>query len=295
MRIFLYVALTAYCFGIGVYLVSETFYPVEAACVGCFKKELPFAGGAGSTPTNRTVGIKYNTGALSNPFAGAEATRFEAALNIATGAWNGMTTGDNGTGNHQPYNFSLNQSMSPNDVNIGVELVNDIPDAPNACASMSVVKNPDGSVRKGFLQIKRSALNGLTADEMAKLIEHELGHFMGLADNYDADHCDTVMSQAEGDCKPLSHGIQKGDVETVNKYVADPSDCSRERGVKPLHDEVGGFTDPNPSPFYYPRTCYYFYDEVPLYQFCDCNESGSPRGYRYIGSVYYLTDVFCNY
>lgn len=295
MRIFLYLALTAYCFGLGVYLVSETFYPAEAACVGCFKKELPFAGGAGSTPTDRKVGIRYNSGTMSNAFNGAEATRFEAALNIATTAWNGATTQDNGAGDQQPYNFTLNQNMDVNTVNLAVQLVDAIPDAPNACASMSVTKNADGSIRKGYLQIKRSALNNLTADDMAKLIEHELGHFMGLADNYDADHCDSVMSQAKDDCKPLSKGIKKGDVQTVNKYVANPDDCSRERGVKPLHSEVGGFTDPTPAPFYYPRTCYYFYDEIPLYQFCDCNESGSPRGYRYIGSVYYLTDVFCNY
>lgn len=293
MRIFLYLALTAYCLAIGMYLYSETFR-VEAACTTCFKKELPF-GGAGNASIPRNIGIKYNTGTMVNAFNGAEATRFEAAMNIANGAWNGATTGDNGTGDHQPFNFSLNQNLAPNSINIGVELVDEIPGSPKACASMFVTKNPDGSVRKGYMKIKRSALNNLSADDMAKLIEHELGHFMGLADNYDADHCDTVMSQAGDDCKPLSKGVKKGDVETVNKYVNNPSDCSRERGVKPLHDTGGGFVEPNPSPIYYPRYCYYFYDEIPLYQFCDCVESGSPRGYRYIGSVYYLTDVFCNY
>ena len=285
MRIFLYLTLTAYCLGIGVYIFSETFYPAEAACVGCFKKELPFG--------DNNVKIKYNSGSMTHAFNGDEATKFESAMNIADSAWNNARTGDNGTGDSQPYTFALDQNTPVNSVNIGVELVDEIPDAPHACASMSVTKNSDGSIRKGYLQIKRSALNGLSADDMAKLIEHEMGHFMGLADNYDADHCDTVMSQAGDNCAPLSHGIQHGDVSTVNKYVNDPNDCSRERGVKPLHDDGGGFTDPNPSPIYYPRTCYYFYDEIPLYQFCDCNESGSPRGYRYIGSVYYLTDVFC--
>jgi hypothetical protein len=121
-------------------------------------------------------------------------------------------------------------------------LVNEIPGKPNACASMSVVTNADGSIRKGFMRIKLSALTNLTAAQMALLIEHELGHFIGLADNYDADHCGTIMSQTEDGCKPLADGVQSTDVETVNKYVADPTKCNLKRGQKPLR--IG---DPDPT------------------------------------------------
>jgi len=67
------------------------------------------------------------------------------------------------------------------------------------------------------------------------------------------------------------------------------SDPSKNPGFRQY--DPGGYTDPNP--WRYQPTCYYFYDAVDFYEFCDCNESGSPRGYRYIGTAYFLTDSFC--
>ncbi len=108
------------------------------------------------------------------------------------------------------------------------------------------------------------------------------------------------MAQAKEGCTSGLQGSQQiasADVTEVKKYLnSQQTDCKAERKpAQHVDGGGGGYVDPYPSPYYYPQTCYYFYDAVDVYVFCDCNESGSPRGYRYVGTVYYLTDVFCTY
>ena len=283
MKTILSLLLAVYSFFMIGYAVSNLF-PASAACTTCFKGETAFAGGQGTTgPDHRAVNVKYSTtGDLG--FTGANATRIEQSLNTAITSWN-TATGPNNQAS--PYNFQLNQNIPVS--NLQIQLVDKLDNA-TACMATSVQYNADGSIKSGVIQVKRSALENRTSDEIAKLLEHEIGHFIGLADNYDAEHCDTIMSQAKDGCKPKASGIQQGDVSTVNKYVANSGDCSKKRGKKQNIDNGGGggYIDPNPIPDYYPRTCYYYYDSVDIYQYCDCR-----GGYRYVGTVYYLTDVFC--
>ncbi|MDX6696296.1 MAG: hypothetical protein QOF02_3899, partial [Blastocatellia bacterium] len=83
--------------------------------------------------------------------------------------------------------------------------------------------------------------------------------------------------------------IQPGDATKVNDYVTDPEhNCKKKRPSKPQSISSGGTTEPPAIPAYYPRTCYYYYDAVDIYEPCDCR-----GGERYVETLYYLTDVIC--
>lgn len=280
-------ALGAYSVGIIAYALSEAVL-VAGQCVQCYKDELPFPPDDPNGSAARTVTVQYNTGNQTGAFNGAEADRLEPALSSALTAWNLATDGN---GNYQPFTLRWNQSAPANEVNLRVEVVDEIPGKPDACAGLAVSRNPDGSIRNGVIRIKRSVLNSLTAAQLSLLIQHELGHFMGLADNYNAGRCNTIMNQASRGCVPLATGIQPGDVSRIRSYVAGPNSCKRKRGRRPpltVDCPECGFMDPAPSPIYYPRTCYLFWEAVDIYAPCDCS-----GGRVYIGTLIYLTDVFC--
>jgi len=287
MRILLCFMLGVYSVGILSYALSEA-YTADAGCATCFKGEKAFAGGAGTTgPDNRVVNLRYATTQNGGGFLGADATKISQVISGAANDWN--THRDNNQ-NTTPFNFQPNQNISQ--MNVNIVLVPKISDHPNAC--MQLLAAPDkntGEITSATLYVTTAALANRTVDELKLLMDHELGHFIGLRDNYNNAQCSSIMSQAHDGCVPYAKGIQTGDVAKVRDYVSNPEGCWDKRGAKP-HNIVsgGGYTDPNPIPDYYPRTCYYFYDAVDIYVSCDCR-----GGQRYVGTVYYLTDVFCNY
>lgn len=285
MKFILCAVLGLYSVGIVVYSISEL-YQADAGCATCYTKEHAFQGGAGTTgPNNRVVNIRYETTG-SGAFTGSDATTVGQALNASSADWNSATDKD---GNKTPFNFQPSQSISPNQANINVVLVNQVPGgSSSACLGLFAQKDSNGNVTGGTLYVTKRALANLTVDQLKLLIDHELGHFMGLADNYNNAQCDSIMSQAHDGCVPYAKGIQTGDVAKVNDYV-NGTGCSRERGVKPVHVDDGGFTGPDPIPYYNPQTCYFYYDAYDIYVSCvDCR-----GGQRYVGTVYFLTDVFC--
>jgi hypothetical protein len=293
MKIILSILLGIYSIAMGAYALSEI-YEADGCSAGCYGGETAFAGGAGSTPGGtRAVNVKPRA-AGPNGFQGANATKLNDALATAMNKWNTATDGTSTT----PYNF---RQAGTNAADIEIVFVETLPKGNSSkepCMRLMTTKNAQGGIEKGTLYIPRKVLEKSSLDDLSELIQHELGHFIGLADFYgNADQCETVMAQADGCTGGLkgSEKIASKDVANVKKYVNGSPDCKADR--KPASHVVdgGGYVDPNPSPYYYPRTCYYFYDAIDVYVFCDCVESGSPRGYRYVGTVYYLTDVFCTY
>lgn len=272
IKIILCVMLGLYSIGAASYVLSEI-YSVYAGCgAGCFGNELPFKN---STSGTRTVDVQYRaTG--PNGFS-ADSAKIAGALNTAMGDWNNANTA---------YQFQSAQGAgSPN---LQIVVVDDLKNAPrNACMQLYTwADNPQTrEISGGILYVKRSTFNNLTQTELAELLEHELGHFIGLKDFRGiAEQCQTIMAQAKDGCHGLkgSKAISNDDVASVNKYVNRSTDCKGKRGPTTVIE--GGYIDPNPIPYYYPYTCYYYYS---AYDFYD----PETREYRY--TVYVLDDVIC--
>ena len=302
MKFALCCVLSLYSLGLVAYTLSDVF-SAQSACTNCYQREGAFAGGVGPNGEASTANNRYiNVGFVNDPndparFEGDAATRISQAINTAANTWN-TRTGEN---SNERIPFNIQASQNPSRINIVLLQVDEVPGRrepgdPPACAGIGVRRDANGNVTSPVaVYMRRDLVQTLSADQLARIIEHELGHFMGLADTdrSRAGQCDTIMDRARGNCVPRV-GITAGDVTVVNRYVNNNQQCRRLRsgGIELL--EPPGYTDPTPIP-YYPPTCYYYYDAVDVYEFCDCNESGSPRGYRYVGTIYYLTDVFCTY
>jgi len=251
-------------------------YAVYAGCgAGCFGGERPFKDGTTGT---RNVDVQYR--ATGPEGFSSDPAKIAGALDTARGDWNNANT---------TYQFQSAQGSS--NPSLQVVVVDEIKGAPrNACMELQTSANPQtGEIQSGILYVKRSTFNNLTQTELAQLLEHELGHFIGLKDfRGNADQCQTVMAQAQDGCHGLkgSKAISNDDIASVNKYVNHSTDCKGKRG----HTTVigGGYVDPTPIPIYYPYTCYYYYSGYDIYYQCDCAENG-----QYAFTVYVLDDVIC--
>lgn len=283
MRFVLCLVLGLYSLGMVSYTLTELL-GAEAACTHCFKGETSFAGGTGpqgqaSTPSNRYVNVAYVGGSGPNSFTGSDVTKISNAIDAAGNAWRNQVGEDNTS--HVPYN--VQQTRDPNKVNVTIGLVDKVPGKPDACGGIAVEVDSNGNVKSAVMVIRKEIFNGLTQDEVAKVIEHELGHFFGLENIGDSHtgQCDSIMDKAnDASCK-VRNNISKGDVSTVNKHINNNNNCDRKRqgGVNPLSG--GGPVEP-PIPIYYPRICYWFILEVPHYS----------EGH-YLYSDFYLEDIIC--
>jgi hypothetical protein len=288
MKIILSVVLGIYSMAMATYAVSEMYSVYGDCTAGCFKDEQAF--GSGSP---RNVNVQYKTsGDVAFPVT--QQSKVGNALGTALNNWNIATDNTNTT---SPYSFQNNQgSGTPN---VEIIFVNDIKDkdGKEICAQTKIDFVPGTrQVRNATISLKKNLVENSSQQDLAEIIQHEIGHFMGLADFYgkNPDQCETTMAQAESGCAAGLKGsqkISKNDVANVKNYVSNTSQCKQTRekvnSVTGGGGGGGGFTDPNPAPIFYPRTCYYYYDAVDLYWCYD--------GCSYVATVYYLTDVICNY
>ena len=283
VKTILCLVLGVYSVAMGAYALAEI-YTAYGCTAGCYKGEKPFKDG---TTGARNVNVKYRASG-PNGFT-SDPTKMSGALTTARNNWNTRTDGTS----TQPYQFNEAQGQPASNVNLEIILVDDIKGAPpSACMQLNTWQDPQtGAVAGGRLYVKRSAFNNATEAQLSELLQHELGHFIGLADFYgNADQCQTTMAQAKSECKGLkgSREISQADVANVKKYVNKSPDCKKPRESSHVLDSGPGYVDPTPIPYYYPYTCYYFYSAYDFYYECDCRENG-----QYAFTVYVLDDVMC--
>lgn len=275
LRFILCLMLGLYSMGAVTYALSEL-NKVKGGCgAGCFGSELPFKN---STSGTRNVNVQFTeTGAEG---FGTGAAKISGALTTATGNWNAAGT---------TYQFQATQGSGT--ANLQIVLVDEIKGASrSACMELKTFSNGStGEIESGILYVKKSVFNHADQTQLAELLQHELGHFIGLKDFYgNADQCQTTMAQAKDGCEGLkgSKTISNDDKASVAKYVNHSTDCKGKRTRTPVI--TGGYVDPNPIPTYYPYTCYYYYGAYDVYYDCDCHENG-----QYAYTIYWLEDVIC--
>jgi hypothetical protein len=286
MRFALCLVLGLYSLGLISYTLSELL-SADAACTNCFKGEKAFAGGTGpngeaSTSSNRYVNVGYVGGTGPNSFTGSDVTKISNAIDKAGDAWRNQVAED-GT-SKVPYNVQQTRSAAKVNVTIGlVDRIPTKPGEPGACGGIDVQVDAQGNIKSATMVLPKDIFKNLTEDEVAKVIEHELGHFFGLENIGDSQtgKCDSIMDKAsDASCK-VKNNISKGDVTTVIKHINENNKCARKRkgGLNPMSG--GGPVEPE-RPIYYPRICYWFILEVPHYS----------EG-RYLYSDFYLEDIVC--
>jgi hypothetical protein len=138
--------------------------------------------------------------------------------------------------------------------------------------------------------------------QLACVLAHEIGHAIGLPDVYNEPGCEaSIMNQ--GNSNTCSQGcvrtqIGSSDVQAANQQAGDRAHCGVTVKTPTANfNPGGGMTDP--YPYRYNPTCYFYYDAVDYYRYCECGvstcqcSSDESIGVEYIGTAYYLTDYFC--
>lgn len=165
-----------------------------------------------------------------------------------------------------------------------------------------------------------SAAQNLDDEELCLLLQHELGHSIGLDDD---DRCYTIMGPAvnDGSCRSsaMARAIQAQDVESVRQHFANYRGCTGtlsdsvvSRSNCADNDSDGVTTcDGDCDDFDYSNTydCYYFdpqptyppqepprqcYREYRCYDYYVCTEYGGQTDCSYDSTECYQETYYCN-
>lgn len=265
--------------------LSATAYAQGGGCVDCDKNKSQLNGhGAHSTSDpRRVINVKIDAswGAQTNANVW-NATRGDSGPG-AISAWNAVGS---------PYYLEHHQDASDNDTDFLIKKDSSWDFAAKGCAYTGTPVAGQSNTQR-VVHLPADAANWSQSD-LACILAHEIGHGLGLAGSFPP--CQSIMTeppvQSLSDCH-CAASITENDVAKTNQFASNATaNCGKDgKAVSHFGGPGDGYIDPNPFRYY--PTCYYFYDAYDVYEFCDCNQSGSPRGYRYVGTIYVLTDYFC--
>lgn len=274
---------------------------VNADCPECYNDYKPLEGraseGRPATINGRSaISVKIDGSWDTSPGSHQTNTNVWNAVNSALNTWN-TTNSVSG----QPSNYYLDLRQS--DANAQITIMRG---GTAECATTSgklggpyVIHLPDNADQR-------------TLNALIQTLVHEIGHVYGLAHTKKED-CpgnQSIMRVNSGKllangaydpCGGTDRALTPNDVEKANITSATGGPqigyCRQQILEHPFMNDPQGYIEPNY--YYYPTTCYYYYEAVDHYRYCECAESGcqcsssSYRGLKYVGTDYYLIDVFC--
>ncbi len=261
---------------------------VSADCPECVTAIVPMPG-SGLAPDGS--GRRVITVRISQSLANSSGQTLPAVWNAVIGCsgcspsaseqWNKTT---DGAGKTTGYFLKPEQTLSIGsaDIIIGLAPPGALP--PTTDAGTGTIRDAAGRVIPGKRAIVLSPQALLYSPaRLAALIAHEIGHALGLGDDYAKMGCMTIVKQITATYHP---SVQPNDVAMVNRHLNNRFECTSPQ-KQPLPNNPGATPTPTPT-----SGCIDLdRDGVCVPQ--DCND-GNPWASSDIDGDGYCEDVDCN-
>jgi hypothetical protein len=258
---------------------------VYGGCAECVTEIVPMPGSLPSVNGRRGISVRIGpnfnlSNGVTNPIIwNAVFGCNGCSVPSATQQWNNTT--DNGV--NIGYFLQQNQTTTSPDILIVKVPAGSISNG-GADAATGQLKGPDGKPIPGkrIIIVDERALS-YPPDRLAALIAHEIGHTLGLGDNYKYN-CTTIVNVVTAQKHPL---VQASDVAMVNQHLGNRFSCTSAQHM-PLTNN-GGNPSPTPTP---PSTC----PDGDFDAICDpqdCNDSDPWASFDMDGDGF-CEDVDCN-
>ena len=251
-----------------------------ADCPNCNKNQIPMAGQGPAPDGSGRRQVNVQIDASFNDSPGNTNANIWNGVRDARTDWNNAT--QNGTPSGQATNYYFAEAQSAPSSNVDVRIVMGNPGTGNLAAT-GPTNHGNGNVGPPYTITLPPAARNWPLDYLRSVIAHELGHTIGLGHAYkNFSKCGHTIMNHTGANGRVTGSVQPQDVVAANRHYNNRANCKQNWGDPMLPTEGGGYVEPTPNPNLYPRTCYFYWTEVPYY-----NEG------QYMGSVYYLDMVIC--
>jgi len=212
-------------------------------CPECFKNVTPMAGSgpASDGSGRREITVRFaGSFNIPPPGTGTDSRIWNAFAGCngcpqgANSQWNDMTDTGQPGGNKTGYHLAVNQTAQDPDVIVELVPSGTMGLGPDSPAASGQRKDAKGQPIPGkrVIYVTSSILNW-SAEDLAAVMAHELGHLLGLADKYGNTGCETIVNQggASNGGRPLTKAVQPGDIQMVNFQFNDATrnSCTRTR------------------------------------------------------------------
>lgn len=260
--------------------------PFFADCPEC-AKNVGVMPGSGPAPDNS--GRRKITVLLYNPSGPTNAAVWNA-VNGCSGCttpgaidqWNNTTDAN---GNKTGYFLQNNQNLTPNDADIVIVVLGANQLRRGTDAGSGNQTNASGQPIPGKRVIALdSKVLSYPPDRLAALVSHEIGHQLGLADDYTTKGCVTIVKQVTATNHPR---VQAADIAIVNKHLNNRETCTSDQ-LQPMPN--GGTPTPTATPT--PTECP-DNDRDGVCDAQDCNDNNSSASFDMDGDSF-CEDVDCN-
>ena len=260
--------------------------PFFADCPEC-AKNIGVMPGSGPAPDGS--GRRKITVLLFSP-SGSTNTALWNAVNGCNGCatpgaidqWNNTTDANQ---NKTGYFLQNDQNVSRNNADIVIVLVG--PNQLKRGTDAGSGNQTDAAGRpipgKRVIALDPKVLN-YPPERLAALLAHEIGHQLGLADDYSSKGCVTIVKQVTDKNHPR---VQAADVAIVNKHMNNRDTCTSNQ-LQPMPN--GG--DPTPTPTPTPAGCS-DNDHDGVCDAQDCNDNNPAASFDMDGDNF-CQDVDCN-